>query len=187
MKRLALDIFDKIVYRFLKNNAGNMPLRLTKIMAFYYPDAIIRKIHLKRLVIILGKNTYTNLSLTLGSNEPPVFIGDNVSIAPRLTLISDSCPINSKLLQDISYVKHKLIKNHPIIIEDDVWIGANVTILPGVIIHADSITGVCTLVPSDVDSYSICAGIPAKKIRDLPLPRNFCMIDRTVPVSREAA
>lgn len=55
----------------------------------------------------------------------------------------------------------------PVYIGDDVWIGGNVTILPGVKIGSHSIVGVCSVVTKDVPEWSIVAGNPAvvKKYR----------------------
>jgi maltose O-acetyltransferase len=53
----------------------------------------------------------------------------------------------------------------PVIIEDDVWIGARVIILPGVKIGKGSIVGAGAVVTKDVEPYSIVAGVPAKLIR----------------------
>ena len=54
----------------------------------------------------------------------------------------------------------------PVIIGNDVWIGHGVTILSGVKIGDGAVIGAGSLVISDVDSYSIVAGVPAKKIMD---------------------
>ena len=48
-----------------------------------------------------------------------------------------------------------------VIIDDDVWIGGNVTILPGVHVHKGSIIGASAVVTKDVPEYSIVAGNPA--------------------------
>ena len=49
-----------------------------------------------------------------------------------------------------------------VIIGDDVWIGSDVTILPGVKIGNHSIIGACSVVTKDVPEYAIVAGNPAK-------------------------
>lgn len=51
-----------------------------------------------------------------------------------------------------------------ITIEDDVWIGANVTVLRGVTIHRGAIVGANAVVTKDVDEYSIVGGVPARVI-----------------------
>lgn len=56
--------------------------------------------------------------------------------------------------------------DQPIVIEDDVWIGTRVIILPGVHIGKGSIIGAGSVVTRDVPQYSIVAGNPAKIIRN---------------------
>lgn len=55
-------------------------------------------------------------------------------------------------------------EDQPIIVEDDVWIGARVIILPGIRIEKGSIIGAGTVVNKDIAQYSIAAGNPSKII-----------------------
>ena len=57
----------------------------------------------------------------------------------------------------------------PIIIEKNVWIGANATILKGVTIGENTVVSTMSLVNKSLPANSICAGIPASKIKDLDL------------------
>ena len=60
--------------------------------------------------------------------------------------------------------------HHPsrdIVVDDDVWIGANVTVLRGVHIGRHAVIAAGSVVGSDVDSYSVYAGMPARKIKDI--------------------
>ena len=57
--------------------------------------------------------------------------------------------------------------NAPIRIEDGCWIGANVTIMPGVTIAKGCIIGAGTLVTEDTEENGIYVGIPARLIRKL--------------------
>lgn len=58
-------------------------------------------------------------------------------------------------------------KTAPIRIEDGCWIGANVTILPGVTIKAGTVIAAGAVVIHDCDENALYGGVPAKKIRDL--------------------
>ncbi len=168
MKKIILSKLDELIFNFLVKNNDIMPKRFVKIIANYYTDARIRKIYWEKLGVKMGENTYPNLGFQSTSNgENLVFIGDNVSIAPNVMLITDSCANNGHVINEIPYVKNRLTKKDKIIIEDEVWIGANVTILPGVTVGKCSVIGAGSLVTKDVEAYSIYTGIPARKTKNL--------------------
>ncbi len=60
------------------------------------------------------------------------------------------------------------IDDRPITICDDVWIGANAVILPGVTIGEQSVVAAGAVVNRDVPPRCVVAGVPARKIKDLP-------------------
>ena len=162
---------DECIYKYLQKNVNRMPNRFIKLIANYYPDARIRKIYFRKLGVQMGENTYANLGMKIAINDvddkPKIIIGNNVSIAPNVTFVAESVANNGKEINEIPYVKEKLTKYGIIKIEDDVWIGANVTILPDVVIGKCSVIGAGSVVVDNVDEYSIYAGVPAKKIRKL--------------------
>jgi len=55
----------------------------------------------------------------------------------------------------------------PIVIENDVWIGANVVILPGIKVRHHSVIGANSVVSRNVEPYSVIGGVPAKLIRKI--------------------
>lgn len=55
----------------------------------------------------------------------------------------------------------------PVIIEDDVWIGAKASVLPGVTIGRGSIVGVGSVVNADVPPFTVVGGVPARPIKKL--------------------
>lgn len=162
---------DECIYKYLQKNVNRMPNRFIKLIANYYPDARIRKIYFRKLGVQMGENTYANLGMKIAINDvndnPKIIIGNNVSIAPNVTFVAESVANNGKEINKIPYVKEKLTKYGMIKVEDDVWIGANVTILPDVVIGKCSVIGAGSVVVENVDAYSIYAGVPAKKIRKL--------------------
>ena len=60
----------------------------------------------------------------------------------------------------------------PVVIEDDVWLGQNVVILPGVRIGRGAVVGANSVVHSDVPSYSVAVGIPARIVRRFGEPND---------------
>lgn len=160
---------DHVIYELLDKNVDRMPMRFVKFIANNYTDARVRKKYLKRLGVEMGEGTFANLGFRLVSNnyETKLFIGNHVSIAPNVTFICDAGANNGIRINEIAYVKEVLTKSESIIVEDDVWIGANVTIMPGVRIGTCSVIGAGSVVTKNVDSYSVYAGVPARKIRSL--------------------
>ena len=58
-------------------------------------------------------------------------------------------------------------KSAPIILERNVWIGANTTVLKGVLVGENTVVATMSLVNTGLPGNSLCAGVPARKIRDL--------------------
>ena len=171
MKKLILFKLDNFLRNFLLSSVEYMPMRFSKMIAFFYADAVVRKVYLRKLGILLGEGSYSNLGLNCTVNDdysPCVQIGKNVSIGPNVTFLPNSEPNNSEYLQAIPYIKNNLIKRKAMInVEDNVWIGSNTVILPGVTIKKGCIIGAGAVVLRDTEEFSIYAGNPAKKIRNL--------------------
>lgn len=96
-----------------------------------------------------------------------ITIGDRVSMAPRVTLVTTSHPNNSRIRPFAPE------KTGPIVIEADVWLGAGVVVLPGVTIGRGAIVGANSVVTSDVPPLHIVAGQPAKTLRVLTPPPDW--------------
>ncbi len=167
MKKKLLNKFDEGLYIFLLKNINIMPMRLVKLIAFFYTDARVRKAYLRKLGVKMGRHTYGNLGFRIVSDDykTRVIIGDNVSIALNVVMIACSSANNGKKINLIPYVKERLCKEGRIVIANDVWIGANVTILPGVHVGECAVIGAGSVVTKDVEPYTIVAGNPAKVLR----------------------
>lgn len=167
--------FDETVYQILTKYKDVMPKRLGKLVAIYYTDARVRKLYSSFIGVEMGTGTFANLGMKVVPNDSYicVHIGDCVSIAPNVTFVCFSSANNGSEINENEYVKSKLTKSGDIIVEDEVWLGANVTILPGVRIGRCSVVGAGSIVTKDVLPYSVYAGTPAKKIRDLKTGEKF--------------
>ncbi|HET6837673.1 MAG TPA: acyltransferase [Gemmatimonadales bacterium] len=90
-----------------------------------------------------------------------VTIGNRVSIAPRVTLVTSSHP-NRSLIREFAPVAQG-----PIVIEDDAWLGAGCIILPGVHVGRGAVVGANSVVVSSVPALHVVAGQPARTVREL--------------------
>lgn len=111
--------------------------------------------------IHVGKNFIANYNVTI-LDIAPVRIGDYVMIGPN-TLIST---VNHPLTP-IGRRKHLGIAK-PVTIGNDVWLGGNVTVLPGVSIGSNVVVAAGAVVTKDVPDNCLVGGVPARKIKALP-------------------
>lgn len=106
----------------------------------------------------IGDNTVINRNCNFYPSlqfNKMIKIGNNVTIAYGVSLIGGTHDYSSRKFKDVG---------REIVIEDNVWIGANVTILPGVKIERNAVIGANSLVLKDVHHNTVVVGIPAKEI-----------------------
>lgn len=92
-----------------------------------------------------------------------ICIGDYVMFGPSVSILGGDHEYKN-LEKPMFFVKDNAHRCLPIKIEEDVWVGANVTILKGVTIERGAIIAAGSVVNKSVEAYSIYAGIPAKKV-----------------------
>jgi len=162
---------EKKLSDLLSLQADSMPLRWKRWLAMYYPDARIRKVFWQKTHVEMGEGTFANPGMIVvddyTSGECLLSIGKRVSIAPSVIFVAYSVPNNSPQMQEHPTVKHRLGQRRKIVIEDDVWIGAHVTILPGLRVGRGAIIGAGAVVNRDVAPFTIVAGVPARVLRKL--------------------
>jgi acetyltransferase-like isoleucine patch superfamily enzyme len=110
--------------------------------------------------VTIGDNTRIGIHCTLIG---PVCIGDNVNLAQGITVTA----LNHNFADTSRRIDEQGISTNPVVIGDDVWIGANAVILPGVTIGRHVVVAAGAVVTKDVPSYCVVAGVPAKVIKEL--------------------
>ena len=110
--------------------------------------------------ISVGDNFYANFDcIFLDVNT--ITIGDNVFLAPRVSLYTAGHPIDKDVRRE------QLEFGKPIVIGNDVWIGGNVVVNPGVTIGDNVVIGSGSVVVTDIPSGVVACGNPCKVIRKI--------------------
>jgi len=142
-------LIRRLVYRHLFKNLGMSSL----IYAGVY------------LTHTYGISAGNKLSINTGAlidGRGGITIGEGVMIGPNTVIVSSSHQFE-RVDMPMTSLDHVM---QPVVIADDVWIGANVSVTGGVKIGKGSIIAAGAAVTKDVPEYKIVAGVPAKVIKD---------------------
>lgn len=110
--------------------------------------------------VIIGDHTRVGLHNTIIG---PVTIGSHVNLAQGITVTA----LNHNFTDTEKRIDEQGVSTSPVTIEDDIWIGANATILSGVKIGQHSVIAAGAVVTKDVPPHSLVAGVPAKVIKQI--------------------
>ena len=123
-------------------------VRLRMPVSIYHPEHLVlgSRIDIGEYVVIRASGGVT--------------IGDRVLVAAHAVITSREHPVRLP--------RFGVTEDAPIVIEDDVWIGAGAVVLPGVTLGRGSIVGAGAVVTADVEPFSIVGGVPAKPIGRVP-------------------
>ena len=110
--------------------------------------------------VIIGDYTRIGLHNTIIG---PVTIGSHVNLAQGITITA----LNHNFSDAEKRIDEQGVNTTPVVIEDDIWIGANAVILPGVTIGQHSVVAAGAIVTKDVPPHSLVAGVPAKVIKQI--------------------
>jgi maltose O-acetyltransferase len=108
--------------------------------------------------IQIGNNSGLGIKCFIGE----VIIGNNVMMGPDVIILSAHHKVDSI---DVPMREQGRSSPHPVIIGDDVWIGARAIFLPGCTIGKGAIIGAGAVVTKDVPDYAVVGGNPARIIR----------------------
>lgn len=110
--------------------------------------------------IEFGDNCFLNLNCVILDGAKVTF-GDNVFIAPNCGFYTAGHPFNvEQRNQGLEYA-------YPITIGNNVWIGANVSVLPGVRIGDNTVIGAGSIVTKDIPAGVLAVGNPCRVIRSI--------------------
>ena len=123
-----------------------------------------------------GNNVYANFNLTL-VDDTDIYVGDKVMFGPNVTVATAGHPIDPELrYQAMQY-------NIPVHIGENVWIGANAVVLPGVTIGDNSVIGAGSVVTKDIPANVVAVGNPCRVLREIgEHDKEFYYKDRKIDV-----
>lgn len=110
--------------------------------------------------VTIGNHTRVGLHNTIIG---PVKIGNHVNLAQGITVTA----LNHNFGDTRKRIDEQGVSTNNVIIEDDVWIGANAVILPGVKIGTHCVVAAGAVITKDVPPHSLVAGVPAKIIKQI--------------------
>ena len=110
--------------------------------------------------VIIGDHTRVGLHNTIIG---PVTIGCHVNLAQGITVSA----LNHNFADSEKRIDEQGVSTSPVVVEDDVWIGANAVVLPGVRVGTHSVVAAGAIVTKDVPPHSIVAGVPAIVIKKI--------------------
>ena len=148
-----VNVFTRVIYRF------------SKIIVKSFPLNRVRKLGVKLCGYKIGKNVYIGEEFliinAISEKSTHLEIQDRVAIAPRVTVVLASDANWSRLTETRKPIRGKII------LKKDCWIGTGAIILPNITIAESAIVAAGSVVTRDVMDYTVVAGNPAIKIKDL--------------------
>ncbi len=108
----------------------------------------------------MGDHVYANFNLTV-VDDGPCTIGNYVMFAPNVVISTTGHPLHPSLRDKGAQF------SLPVVIKDHVWIGSNVTIMPGVTIGENSVIGAGSVVTRDIPDNVVACGVPCRVMRKI--------------------
>lgn len=110
--------------------------------------------------VVIGHHTRIGLHNTVIG---PVTIGNHVNLAQGITVTA----LNHNFSDTSKRIDQQGVSTTPVTLGDDIWIGANAVILPGVTIGNHSVVAAGAVVTKDIPPYTLVGGVPARIIKSL--------------------
>ena len=108
----------------------------------------------------IGHHVYANFNLTI-VDDGECHIGNYCMFAPNVVISTTGHPIHPSMRDKGAQF------SLPVTIKDHVWIGSNVTIMPGVTIGENSVIGAGSVVTKDIPANVVACGVPCRVLREI--------------------
>lgn len=181
-KLFVLRMLKKIFFFVFRNNLFiTKNVLIDKTVKFYYDS---KNVHISANVVIgaynviyaldskhsklkgilkIGKNTSIGEFNNIRAAGGLVQIGSNCLISQYVTIVASNHNIsNHRIIMDQGWDESKV----NVIIGNDVWVGAQSVLLPGIVIGDGAVIAAGAVVTKDVQAYTIVGGVPAKFIKN---------------------
>lgn len=119
-------------------------------------------------LISIGSGSFINMGCRFLDNNY-ITIGKNALIGPGVNIYTAEHPLsaNDRIVNNSDGTTSYVTMSRPVIIGNNVWLGGNVTIMPGVSIGDNAVVAAGSVVTKKVSPNTLVMGSPAKKYKDL--------------------
>ena len=125
----------------------------------------------------LGDRVYANFNLTM-VDDTDIYIGNDTMLGPNVNIATAGHPIWPE------YRRQKYQHNQSVHIGKNCWLGANVTVLPGITIGDNTVIGAGSVVTKDLPANVVAVGNPCRVLREInEHDREYYYRDRQVDLS----
>lgn len=117
--------------------------------------------------ISVGNNVFFGINTRVLTTKAKLIIGNYVMFGPGVTIVTGNhrTDVLGKYMCTITDADKRPEDDQDVVIEDDVWIGSNATILKGVTIGKGSVIAAGAVVTKSFPPYSVIGGVPAKRLK----------------------
>ena len=115
----------------------------------------------------IGKRFFANFNFTI-QDDTYVTIGDDCNFGPNVAIVTPLHPLHPEERKEYAFSdgsKKHVCYAKPVHIGDNCWLGANVTVCPGVTIGANCVIGAGSVVTRDIPANSLAVGVPCRVLR----------------------
>jgi maltose O-acetyltransferase len=121
----------------------------------------------------MGGQSHARERLRIGARcmlNTPLFLdlNDQIDIRDEVNIGHHTSIVTSSHLVGASFRRAGLLTTAPVVLEEGCWLGASVTVLPGVTVGRGAVVAAGAVVCKDVPANTLAGGIPSRVIKDLP-------------------